>query len=191
MGPEWTHIVSAVAASIAALAAVLTLLAVIVAAFVAWGQLDLAKAESQARLIADKSESQAQLIADKSESQARLLADEARLMADLAKRWDEPLLFDSRIEAAGKSPEDLLTTVENSYNAADKTFYTLIRVPNFFEDIGLMTREGTISESVVRKLFEGPVIGTWNLWKPAIDYLRTATGRERMYEHFQWLNGRM
>ena len=162
MGPEWTHIVGAIAALVAAVAAVLTFFVVAGAVVVAWIQLNQAKSNTK-----------------------------ALLMADLARRWDEELLLDSRFRAAGMSPDDLLNAIEGHYNAADRAYYELIRVPNFFEDLGLMAREGTISEGVVRKLFAGPVLGKWELWKPTIDYLREVSGRRLMYEHFQWLSGRM
>lgn len=180
MGPEWTHIVGAIAALVAAVAAVLTFFVVAGAAVVAWIQLNQAKSDTKARLLAEKSQ-----------SQARLLADEARLVADLAKRWDDPLLFESRLEAAKRSRSQLRYAIEMFYEAKSREYFVLIRVPSIFEDIGLMTRKGTISEDVVRELFAGVVKDAWDRWEPSIDYLRDASKSKLLYEHFQWLNGRM
>ena len=169
MGPEWTHIVGAIAALVAAVAAVLTFFVVAGAAVVAWIQLNQAK----------------------SNAKERVKADMARLMADLFRRWDEPLLTESRIEAAKRSPSQLRYAIEMFSKAADKTYFVLFRVPGFFEEIAIMTREGTISEELVRKYFLLVVQQEWQRWEPTIRYMRSETNNASVYEHFQWLNGRM
>lgn len=160
---QWTDIVTAVATSVAASAAVMTFIVVALGVLVAWGQLGIVKAERKSRLV-----------------------------AELADRWDGPLLSESREKAAShSSPDDLRDAVEESYKEASAEYYALIRVPSFFDSLGSMTRQGSITEDNVRQSLSEVIKTTWIHWLPAVRYLRSTSETDAVYDNFEWLYGKM
>jgi hypothetical protein len=88
------------------------------------------------------------------------LADKARhteILVDLSRRWDDTLLAEARMLAATYEgrPKDLRDDILRFSQSNDPKYWTLIRVPNFFEDLGILESEGVISTALIDKTLGG------------------------------------
>jgi hypothetical protein len=106
----------------------------------------------------------------------------ADLLAELSRRWDE-LLAERQESNSYDQPEDLAKAIENLYSANDMKYYTLARVPSFFEDLAVQVVERNIPIELVAKSFKDAVIYHWSRWKPATAFLRQ--DQPSVYEHFE------
>lgn len=135
----------------------------------------------------------------------------AALITDLSRRWDEPLIADSRKLFGQLSREDLVGVVERVYRpisegrswwhsfleavfVAEDTaarqladFQTLTAWPNLIETIGVLEADGAISQDVIHQMWGGGIIGAWDGWRDAIRAMRTHSGRPTTYQNFERL----
>jgi hypothetical protein len=112
----------------------------------------------------------------------------AATMAELSRRWDEPLLAESMKAGSVYSSDRLglhLRDLEDRGNFDQQT--ELLRVPNFFEDLAILNEEGAISIEMIRKSLGGVVVATWDHWKPATLEMRGDQNYDLVYEHFEGL----
>jgi hypothetical protein len=97
-------------------------------------------------------------------------AGQSQIAADLARRWDEDQLVETRRFVAGfKTPEELRAAflryiAENSPDA-----YVLYRELDYFEQIGALDQVGALNFDVVQLLLGHRLIERWEMWKPSID----------------------
>ena len=112
-------------------------------------------------------------------------AREAQLLSDLSRRWSEELLQESR-EAAEKYKDgnQLRQAVENLKEKADKESYILLRLPDFFEDLGLLVSRGCFSTKVAHDLFGTAIKYHYNRYEPVIRYLREKHKDKTIYQFF-------
>jgi len=120
-------------------------------------------------------------------------ARHAQLMADISRRWDEPLFVAGR-KAAAKfidEPWILGLYVAVHRDQQSDTWFELQRIPNFFEDLAVQRLAHAISFRIVREAFGWGLVTTWEQWKPAVWLLRLREKDATVYEHFEALAERM
>ena len=114
-----------------------------------------------------------------------------QLIIDLAKRWNEPLMIDSRKKAtAFATPSELRDAIEKEPIEA---FYDLALIPDFFEDLGLVVRADPETYAIVEQLFGSVISQTWDRWELTIAWLSSSEVDEQptMYGNFRDLAGRL
>jgi F0F1-type ATP synthase membrane subunit c/vacuolar-type H+-ATPase subunit K len=163
VNPNWTDILSALAA----------VLAVGLAAVGGW------VAVVQLRIAARALE----LAADQL-SETRLTSL-TQVMTELTRRWDEPVLKDSRDALAGYSAEQLRELVERVYTRggdteARKKYFVLAALPNFLESVAIMCRRG-LSVDLVDDLWGSAIVNAWRSWRPATEFARERLQTETIY----------
>ncbi|MCH7811059.1 MAG: hypothetical protein IH958_00320 [Chloroflexi bacterium] len=91
---------------------------------------------------------------------------EAQLMMELTNRWDNDDLLEARRLAAlyESNPESLTKVMQTDREER----YQLERVPNFFEDLGVLVSEKSLAPRLVAKLMAGSVERYWALYSPYI-----------------------
>jgi hypothetical protein len=115
----------------------------------------------------------------------------AALAADLTRRWDEPLLADSRRLMSRRSSEEIREILQANYSgtATDEQrddYYKLQALPNFIEGIAAIEDEfGGLSLEFINRLWGGVIIRAWDRWEPAADWVRTQPNAEGAYRNFE------
>ncbi len=112
-------------------------------------------------------------------------AREAQLLTDLSRRWDEELLRESR-ETAEKytNGRQLRQALGNLKKNNDKEYYILLRLPSFFEDLGLLVSSQCFSRQLANDLFGTAIKYHYNRYELAIKYLRKKYKDENIYKFF-------
>ena len=119
----------------------------------------------------------------------------AELLADLTRRWDEPLLRSARIAMAKRSPQEIETIVRDEYEGrgtpeSEKIYYELQALPNFVEGIAVIQDETKgLTVPIVDRLWGSTIIVAWERWEPAVKYLqsRPLPYSKRNYRNFEEL----
>jgi len=113
-------------------------------------------------------------------------ARKAQLLTDLSRRWDEELLVESRQAASDYAGgEELASALERHDQENTRDYYVLGRLPNFFEDLGILVSEGAISPQMVAKSLGSSAKSYWRLYQP---YASAVRGRQQtIYQWFEKL----
>lgn len=160
-GPNWAESVTAIATAVLALAAVIALL-----------QLVIARAQMR---------------------EARS-AKNLQTRSDLTRKWDAYSFRELRARfhtlAAGGS-EALRDKILELRDHRDPEYFELLKVPDFFEDIGIAVKNQEIEFGVVRQSLGATVPHYWSLWFPFVIQIRGQLGDPKLYEHFQYLAERV
>ncbi len=107
----------------------------------------------------------------------------AAIAVETARRWDGQEIADSRqliyrLHRAG--------TLAQSYDQwaqsdADNLF-TLLRIPNFFEDLAAMAKFGFVSIPWIDETMGGSVMAYWDIWEP----IRTTLKQTEPHAYDNW-----
>jgi len=111
---------------------------------------------------------------------------EAQLLADLSRRWDEELLTESR-QAVGKykNGSELSQSLEELRNRSDEQYYVILRLPDFFEDLGLLVNKKCLSLQLAKDMFGTAVKYHYNLYKDTIENMRKIYKDQTIYKFFE------
>lgn len=117
----------------------------------------------------------------------------AALMADLSRRWDEELLAKSREQAAkyGRKGSELRDRIAELEEQKTEEYFVLHRIPNYFEDLGVLQTFGAIPLDMIVGSLGLTVVETWAKWEETVHFLRQKFDDEKVYEHFEKLANRI
>jgi hypothetical protein len=126
---------------------------------------------------------------------ARALAENRRdrhiqILSDFGRRWDTANLLEAREEQAQIHSAALVTLVDRWLTRAatteeGKQVRTLLRIPNFFEDLAIMADLGDLDMAFVAKAFKPSTDREWAYWEQAI--LRMQETDRSSYRQFKQL----
>jgi hypothetical protein len=118
---------------------------------------------------------------------------QTQILADLGRRWDDPLLEEGRLRASRFSSEgELRDAILTSQQKKTDLVYVAMRVPNFFEDVGVLTETGAIDLALVDATYGSVCWKWWESFKPTIDAMRKQAADADLYRRFDDLaNGRI
>jgi hypothetical protein len=117
-----------------------------------------------------------------------------QVFMDLGDRWNSELLSAARSIQNRHTPAELAGLIEtawsepvddpgrNAKEQATKNLESLMRIPDFYEDLALITESGGLDIAAVGKNFKGVVVSDWDHWSQAMAKLR---GPDR-YAYSQW-----
>lgn len=84
-----------------------------------------------------------------------------------------------------------MAAFEKAYEGNREDFYILIRVPTFFEDMGILVEESALDVGYTRKSWAWVIERLWKLWAPTIARIRQLEEWPSYYEHFEGLKNRI
>jgi hypothetical protein len=102
-------------------------------------------------------------------------ADKARhlsVLTDMSHRWDDTAMVASRKLASQYEGDpkrlrnDMLLFSQRN---ADE-YWTLARLPNFFEDLGILVDEGVIPIRLVDNSLGGPALYAWRIYSDYVEW---------------------
>lgn len=100
-------------------------------------------------------------------------ARKAQLLLDLTKRWDDPTFVEAREYAAKyEVGAPLRDAIKQFRENKAHEYFVLMRIPNFFEQLGLLRQERTVSLNVLNAWVGSIIIREWDRWELAVEYLR-------------------
>ena len=112
-------------------------------------------------------------------------AREAQLLADVSRRWDEELLRESR--QAVEEYEDgtkLRQALEDLKKKNDKQYYVLLRLPDFFEELGLLVNKKCLHPQLAKDMFGTAIKYYYDRYKLTIKYLQEKYQDQTIYKFF-------
>jgi hypothetical protein len=121
----------------------------------------------------------------------------AELLADLSRRWDEPLLANARRRIATLSAVDLedlvLRMAEQRVSVQEGiTYYRIQPLPNFIETLAVLEYDVSgLSIEILDQLWGSNILSDWDRWEPAIRALRVRTVDDTIYANFELLANRI
>ena len=79
---------------------------------------------------------------------------DVQVLADLGRRWDEDQLRAAREAAAHYDKDEFASEADKLFHtppdtSAQKEFIVLLRIPNFFEDLAIITESGDMDLALV------------------------------------------
>ncbi len=117
---------------------------------------------------------------------------EAQLLTDLSRRWNEEKLTEARKAVRNyKNGSELKDAVQKLRESNHDEYYVLVRLPDFFEALGVLVNTSCLSKQLTKDLF-GTAIGYYHkLYVPAIKYLRKKYNDENIYKWFDDLTEKL
>lgn len=102
---------------------------------------------------------------------------EVDLITELGRRWDDTKLELARIVSHAYRSVDFAERVREWLRLAgadsklEREILTALRVPNFFEDLGLLVSAGSVDADLVYRQFGSPIRVEWGFWRPSIEII--------------------
>jgi hypothetical protein len=117
------------------------------------------------------------------------------LITDIARRWDDPATVDAFKVISRYAEDDLLNLVEavwgrgtaHATSVQVNDFFTLSTLPNLFDMIGALHRDGAIDIAIIDALWGATIRDQWELWRPPIFRMRDISNANTHYTEFQTL----
>ena len=111
---------------------------------------------------------------------------EAELLEDLSRRWDEELLRESR-QAAEKyeNGTKLKEAVKELSEKNDKQYYVLLRLPDFFEELGLLVNYQCLFPQLAKDMFGTAIKYHYARYEPTVKLLRETYKDQTIYKFFE------
>ncbi len=111
---------------------------------------------------------------------------EAQLLSDLSRRWDEELLGESRqavekYKDGTKLKQALKELKENN----NKQYYVLLRLPDFYEDLGLLVTNKCLSPQLAKDMFGTVIKYHYARYKSTIQFMRGKYKDKTIYKFFE------
>ena len=113
-------------------------------------------------------------------------ARKAQVLTELSKRWDDPLISESRrrVSSFEGDPEGLSRRLQKLNDKNHREYYVLIRVANFFEDLAILVEEEALTPELVTKSLGDPIKYYWKLFRC---YALAAQPELATFQHFAGL----
>lgn len=116
----------------------------------------------------------------------------AQVLPALRSQWDSVAMTEARqLVGSFDTREDLNLAVRTAERAGSEELYILMRVPNFWEDLGTLVDVGAADYDTVRRIYGIDIGSDWEHWAPVIAFLRETRGQPSMYEAFEGLATRV
>jgi hypothetical protein len=115
------------------------------------------------------------------------------LLTDLSRRWDEPVIVESQRLFAALTTRGIIELVNKLYESGKATdedraqFTALEAVPNFWELLGVLHRDGAIDTRVIDRMWGDAIRNAWRDWQSPVNRLRELTELPATYSNFQKL----
>lgn len=118
-------------------------------------------------------------------SQVRLQASAAAIdqIDRVSREWESESLNRDRLA--------VLTALHDRTDPFVEATAATASVAGFFERLGFLVRWGHVDETLVNEYLGNSVQNFWAYLQPTLLTMRRAGQDEKIYEHFEWLTGRI
>jgi hypothetical protein len=114
---------------------------------------------------------------------------QATLAIEMARRWDADELVRVRRSLKDATSDQLSKRYERGSAKNLWDFYELQKLPNFFEDLGVLEGLGYLDIELIEMTLGNSVVHYWTLWKPTVDKIRPEW--DGLYDNWEQLAGRI
>lgn len=135
--------------------------------------------------------------------EASLHAQQASVFISMDERWSSKDMFDARIavmelddvckelaEETGRSLADIrLEKLRESFKNAKADYAKLVKLPLFFENLGLQVREEFIKMELIDEIFGSAVLQAYTIFSDHLDERRATN--PTLFDNFYNLRGRI
>ncbi|MCH8994411.1 MAG: hypothetical protein IH959_05505 [Chloroflexi bacterium] len=119
-------------------------------------------------------------------------AESQHLMGVLSKWEDRPLEEARRMLRRYGDGHELKNALEKLEEAASDDYFTLGRVPDFFEDLGVLVFDlKVVKAKSVRNSLGSSIRHYWRYFEPYVETARVGQKQSTMYEWFEKLSNEM
>lgn len=114
------------------------------------------------------------------------------ILGEHLKRWNDKRLEAARLKMKSLSPRATWDVIRKAEEKDRLDYFIFLRIPSFFEEIGIMCLVAKSVESeLVYQFFASAIVNYWAKYEPWIRYSRNEDKDNRFYENFQKLAGEM
>lgn len=110
------------------------------------------------------------------------------ILGEHVKRWDDARLTEARLKIKPLGTRSTWDAILNARKNNQEDYYIFLRIPAFFEEIGIMC---LVAESVPSKLvyefFASAIASFWHKYEPWIRDYRNQQNDNRFFENFEKL----
>jgi hypothetical protein len=121
-----------------------------------------------------------------------------QVFIEMGRRWEGREMTEALVREIDYAPDGLVRLTQRAAGAhtcnpiarrrkkrAGKELTVLLRVPNYFEDVGTLAKAGTLEAAVIVEAFGGVAADEWRVWGPAVKKLQETD--PKAYEEFERL----
>lgn len=109
------------------------------------------------------------------------------ILTELARRWDEPRLTEPRVALLKRDNQEHAAYVKKCLDhPTSGDLETLLRVPNFFEEMAVLVLSGAIDKRLLGQVWSTLILTYWAYWQLSIEELRARRGSQA-YVQFERL----
>jgi hypothetical protein len=113
-------------------------------------------------------------------------------MIALHAEWASAPMLEARLKLSAIAKSDqLLDELMPSRIEPTQEAFVLLRVPNFFETLGLLVSAGAVDFDLVKRIYGSDITRQWRLWEPVVSFLAKDQKQESMYREFGALAKRL
>jgi hypothetical protein len=118
------------------------------------------------------------------------------LITDIARRWDEPQIVKAFKLQSRYTEDDLLKLVDAVWAGGTnqvtteqlRDFFILTALPNLFDTIGALHRDGAIDIDIVDRMWGASIKDQWTIWRAPVWRMRGISRTNSYYREFERLN---
>ena len=120
-------------------------------------------------------------------------SSELEILLSLGRYWDREMGMETWVKIADIEKKNLnfTDTLREYRENSPSDYHTMLNLPNFFEDIGWMTKHGHIKLKKILQLYKMPIRRTYEKYEGWINILRDeekkAGNKPQNYDYFIWL----
>jgi hypothetical protein len=121
-----------------------------------------------------------------------------QVFSEMGRRWDCREMSEALIKEVDYTPKRLVRLMRRAAapetcnplasrrkRRAEKAWVVLLRVPNYFEDVGTIAKAGTLEAAVIAEAFGGVAYDEWQLWGSVVKKLQETD--PKAFEEFERL----
>ena len=120
-------------------------------------------------------------------------SSEREVLLNLGRYWDREMGMETwvKIKDIEKKNLDLTETLRKYREDSPSDYHVMLSLPNFFEDIGWMTKHGHIKLKNILQLYKMPIRTAYEKYEGWINVLREEEkklgNKPQTYDYFIWL----
>lgn len=120
-------------------------------------------------------------------------SSEREVLLNLGRYWDREMGMETwvKIKDIEKKNLDITETLREYREDSPSDYHVMLSLPNFFEDIGWMTKHGHIKLKSILQLYKIPISTAYEKYEGWINVLRNeekeSGNKPQTYDYFIWL----
>ena len=114
------------------------------------------------------------------------------ILGEHVKRWSDKRLEAARLKIGALRARAIWDAIREARKNNRLDYYILLRIPSFFEEIGIMCLVAKmVPPELVYQFFASAIVNYWGKYEPWIRDARNQDNDNRFFENFEKLAGEM